>query len=434
MKSADAKTSCEQASIFYYDYIQGALDDIEPSILSHIKKCTFCNSEIKRLKAILFETTNQTANDAVNRKNKLITTILASHFHLANKEVTCGIAKQFIPSLACSMVDIRVTTPITAHIESCPLCRHDFDVIRGLKLTDEQLTRLGRVIAIQTLGNNQDVSLKGIDSLETIGVDNDTLNVLKQILERQESGVVTEYGKQKQISISSRNNHQIRNLAKPLTAMAALILVGIMLFLGKFANAIEYDDIYDAISRIQNICLMTGESETNEPTQEIWVSNALDVKLFYSGGRWIFWDIENKIRKTQMAESNFPEAVNLNGAEIASIKQTMNIPLGVLPFQSHSSLPDKYKWKSLSDNKTALQIRNTYIYDLLWTDKTINNRIIYYKWRAYIDKDTMLPKRVENWRKPSPAEQYELTGWTNITYPTTQEVKDLVGSIAFTGK
>lgn len=449
MKFADAKTSCEQASIFYYDYIQGTLDNVEPSVLSHIEKCTFCSNEIERLKTILAETSDQTENDARSRKNKLITTILASHFRLADKKVTCGIAKQFIPGLASPLADIRVATPITAHIKSCPLCRHDFDAIRELNLTDDQLARLGRAITIQTLRRNQDVPLNGIDSLETMGVDDNKLNVLKQIFERQESGIVTEYITQKEICTSAHNDVLIKNqnkirtynnsynsvirLARPLAAAAA-ITIAIWFFVGTFANAVEYDDIYAAVNRIQNICLVTGESGINEPTQKIWVSNALNVKLFRSGNHWIFWDIENKIRKTQITGLDSFEVGNLNDAEIASIKQTMNIASGVLPFQSLSSLPDKYKWKSLSDNKTALQIRNAHIYDLLWTNKTTNNRVIYYKWRAYIDKDTMLPKRVENWRKQSPAEQYELTGWTNITYPTTQEVKDMIHSAAFSGE
>ncbi|MFA6186641.1 MAG: hypothetical protein WC770_05445 [Phycisphaerae bacterium] len=453
MKFAGAKTSCEQASVFYYDYINGDLDNAEPSIFSHIKECAFCSSEIERLKELLVETTDQTANGTVSRKNKLITTILASHFHLADKEVTCGIAKQFMSSLASPLTDIRVATPITAHIENCPLCRHDLDVICGLKLTDEQLTRLGRVITIQTLGHNQDISSEEIDLLKTIGVDNNTLNVLKQILERQESGIVTEYITRKETSISGRNAptkhnnnvrihnnsqaggyNRVRKLVKPLATIAALIFAATWLFVGTFANAIEYDDIYNAISRMQNICLMTGEFTTNEPTQKVWISNTLNVKLFHSGNHWMLWDIQNKIKKTQITGSDSSEVGNLNDADIASIKQTMNIPLGVLPFQRYSSLPNKYSWKLSADDKVALQIRNTCIYDLLWVDKTANDSSIHYKWRAYIDKDTMLPKRVENWRKQSAASQYELTGWTNITYPTTQEVKYLIGSIAFTGK
>jgi hypothetical protein len=236
-----------------------------------------------------------------------------------------------------------------------------------------------------------------------------------------------------------RNSHTggynfVRKLAKPLIATAALLLIGVLFFVGTFANAIEYNDIYNAISKIQNVCLVTGESATNEPTQEIWVSNALNIKLFHSGSRWIFWDIENKIRKIQVPGSDSSEVGNLNDAEIMNIKQGMNIPLGVLPFQSYSALPEKYSWKLSSDDKAILQIRNTCIYDLLWAGKTANDKSIHYKWRAYIDKDTMLPKRVENWRKQSTDEQYKLTGWTNITYPTTQEVENLVHSIAFIGK
>ena len=178
MKHSSLKTICEQASVFYYDYIQDArLCDAEPEIFRHIEKCTFCQSEIERLKIILAEPANQTITEKTSRRDIQVTTILASHFNLMNKEVTCGIAKSFMPSLAGLSFDIRIPTPITVHIENCNLCRHDLDTIRRLNLTHEQFTHLGRIIAEHN--GECELSERLIKSLASLDLDNDALAVLK---------------------------------------------------------------------------------------------------------------------------------------------------------------------------------------------------------------------------------------------------------------
>ena len=468
MKHNNKKTVCEKASVFYYDYLRGArLCRVEPEISHHIERCTFCQGEIERLKAILVEPTNQTVTEKTNQRDTQVTTILASHFDLMNKEVTCGVAKRFMPSLASLSFDIKIPTPITVHIENCDLCRHDLDAIRKLNLTHEQFAHLGQVIAEHN--GERELSEELIKSLALPALDNDALAVLKCIIERKESGVVTEYITKRQVSIkfseglyndyknlpveivihnrqketmgridltrslSDRRGH-IRQLAKPLAAIAAMIFVTIWLFVGTLAKAVKFDDIYNAIGKIQNICLISGTSEVDRAAQKVWISKDLDIKLFYSANHWTLWDVQNRVKKNWTSESAYWETNNLDDAELMNVRQTMDIPLALLPFQSPHSLPDKYDWKLFPDRKVTGQLFNTQVYDLLWSDKAVNGSLVYYRWRVYINKDTLLPKRVEYWQKHSFTGKYELKNWMNITYPQAYEVKKVIRDIGLVPK
>ena len=234
-------------------------------------------------------------------------------------------------------------------------------------------------------------------------------------------------------SLSGRRSH-IRQLVKPLAAIAAMTIVAIWLFVGTLAKAVKFDDIYNAIGKIQNICLISGTSEVAEATQKVWISKDLDIKLFYSANHWTLWDVQNRVRKSRTSESAYLETNNLDDAELMNVRQTMDIPLALLPFQSPHSLPDKYDWKSLSDKEVIGQFSNTQVYDLLWSDKTVNGSLVYYRWRVYINKDTLLPKRVEYWQKHLSVGKYELKNWTNITYPQTHDIEKLIHEIGFVPK
>lgn len=210
-----------------------------------------------------------------------------------------------------------------------------------------------------------------------------------------------------------------------------MIFVAVWLFVGSFAKAIEFNDIYNVIGKIKNICLISGTSEVDEAIQKVWVSKDLNIKLFYSANHWIFWDIQNKVRRSRTGELAYLETNELNDAELMNVKQTMDVSLALLPFQNPRLLPDKYDWKLLPDKEVAKQFSNIQVYDLLWSNKTANGSLVYYKWRVYIDKGNLLPKRIENWQKYSPSGKYELKNWMDITYPQTYEVEKLIRENGF---
>jgi hypothetical protein len=84
------------------------------------------------------------------RKNAAVVAILHVHFAYIDKPVKCNAVRPFLPNLADPLLEIRVPTPITAHLDHCEACTGDMLTLRGLGLTHKQLCRLAQSFADET--------------------------------------------------------------------------------------------------------------------------------------------------------------------------------------------------------------------------------------------------------------------------------------------
>jgi len=80
--------------------------------------------------------------------------MLKLHFAYIGRPVTRKTVRPFLPSLLDPALEIRIPTPITTHLDSCPQCSEDLEAIRGLNLTRKQLRRLSQLFAEQTAEDN----------------------------------------------------------------------------------------------------------------------------------------------------------------------------------------------------------------------------------------------------------------------------------------
>lgn len=109
----------------------------------------------------------------------------------------------------------------------------------------------------------------------------------------------------------------------------------------------------------------------------------------------------------------------------------MDVPWGLLPFNNISVVPKDAKWQQVADENTETIIPNTEVYDLMWIEKSLIGSIIHRKWRAYIEIETTLPKRIEWWEKLAEDEEYELTTVINVSYPATVEIQAVIEDAGF---
>ena len=145
MISPNFGSDCMKARLYYYDYLnRQAGRKVPKSTFEHISRCQFCQDEINRLDSLLMH-----ANRDIEQslRNLSITEIIGFHLAYADKPVSCSTVKPFLPSLVIPGLEIKVQTPITAHIDGCPDCTEDLAKIRALGLEPEQLLRLGRILA-----------------------------------------------------------------------------------------------------------------------------------------------------------------------------------------------------------------------------------------------------------------------------------------------
>ncbi|MBW8042261.1 MAG: hypothetical protein FVQ85_19990 [Planctomycetes bacterium] len=563
MISFDPNSMCEQIKAYYYEYLFGETKECVPTqMLGHIDRCSFCQAEVGRLKGILAD-----GKENVVRSTRDTTTVLTTnlrfHFAYLGAFVDCNTLKLFLPGLAIPALEVSVPTPITVHLDKCKQCAKDLETVRQLKLTNEQLSRLGQlfaekrgkyniscrqahpaVLAVLSMDFREtkkevlkhvctcpycrkllyqyreafrsehlskkrkqefpcnEVSVTDIfDYVVPYGLDpaNDqyakfreslTLHVMNcprcldkmqklhdtvySILERHESGIATCYnicdsGRDSTVSssddlyedwpievqvfdnstetetIKTRDASPVEGIAvplepepkrklsflrpfiKPAVAAAAVILAALFLFNAPTAKAVNLRQISKALEMIKNVCITTFYQEESNKTQEIWVSQVLNIKILKTKAECVLWDIKAKSQTTRDLNTGSIATISLNTDVLLKIKETMEGSLGLLRFNSMREAPEGAKW--LPDIETT--IHNTEVYDLIWTEKSLIGSIIHRKWRVYTDTETKLPKRIEWLLKLPDEKEYKLETITTVSYPTTVKVKAVIKEAGF---
>lgn len=138
---------CEQAKLYYYDFLHIENRRLVPkSMISHIEQCQQCQEQVNQLEGVLSQTEDH-AELRPKQVSSAIITMLKLHFSYISKGVTCETVKPFLPSLLDPALEIRIPTPITAHLDNCRQCTEDLETIGRLNLSRRQLYRLSQLFA-----------------------------------------------------------------------------------------------------------------------------------------------------------------------------------------------------------------------------------------------------------------------------------------------
>ena len=160
---------CEEARLYYYDYICDESNDNIPSgIFDHIDDCCHCKAEADTLKMQLTSDQHNTSMDSEARHFAVIGH-LKHHFAYAGHLVTCSTAKLFLPGLSDPSLEIKVPTPITVHIDKCEQCREDLGTIRQAGFAHKQLCRLAQLFAEKSAVNGN-MCIEAKKEIETIAI------------------------------------------------------------------------------------------------------------------------------------------------------------------------------------------------------------------------------------------------------------------------
>lgn len=147
MIAPNPNSLCKEAELYYYDFLREESRGLVPeSIINHIEQCQHCQEQINRLKKVLSEVEGH-VGAGQRQLSSTITEMLELHFAYIGKRVTCETVKPFLPSLLDPALEIRIPTPITAHLDNCQQCSEDLETIRRLNLNRKQLCRLSQLFA-----------------------------------------------------------------------------------------------------------------------------------------------------------------------------------------------------------------------------------------------------------------------------------------------
>lgn len=140
---------CAEAERHYFDFLRDEAKRPVPSeVIDHIMGCLYCREQMSRLEAMLAECKEHPQTHLAQHQ-MATTAILKLHFSFVGKHVNCADARPFLPNLLAPTTQIRMPTPITAHIDNCDQCKEDSKKLQNLGLGNKQLITLSELFADQ---------------------------------------------------------------------------------------------------------------------------------------------------------------------------------------------------------------------------------------------------------------------------------------------
>ena len=99
MTAPNHNSLCEQAEIYYYDFLFNKCDELVPeALIKHIEHCSHCQEQINQLKVTLSPHGAAKSEDSQVSGTSSIPTFLKLHFAYVGKKVTCKTARAFLPA------------------------------------------------------------------------------------------------------------------------------------------------------------------------------------------------------------------------------------------------------------------------------------------------------------------------------------------------
>ncbi len=147
MSAPNHNSLCGEAKLYYYDFLHDESRELIPeSIVNHMEQCQHCQEQISHFKGVLSQADSYDGSGQ-EQVSSAVTIMLKLHFAYIGKPVTCKTVRPFLPGLLDPALEIRIPTPITAHLDNCRQCAEDLETIRSLNLSRKQLCRFSQFLA-----------------------------------------------------------------------------------------------------------------------------------------------------------------------------------------------------------------------------------------------------------------------------------------------
>jgi hypothetical protein len=451
---------CEEARPYYYDFLSEDSCGIIPQpVRSHIEQCPHCQKQINQIKVVFSQKDYIKSQQGQN--SSAVTTMLQLHFAYIGEHVTCETVRPFLPGMLDPSIEIRVPTPITAHLDNCPQCAEDLKAIQKLNLNSTQLYGLSQffmkgpskdttefsemdasVTAMAERADSEVVTIYSIDQsadARKAGKPDDlyfgfpiSVEVITQKADVEEpvSNInFTAALKEKVLAMNMRPFLKI--------GVAAAAIIGFaLLFNNPSAQAVSLEKIYKAIKFVNNVHILKSEpGETKlltKITQEKWLSRTLDISLMKNEKGFVLWDVSNRQIQSKHSETGEIETTQMAEDVIPGFKQEISGSLGLMPFDDISKIPQGYEWIPVVDEIPEVA-EGIEIYELELAKPTIKYRSSteFYKWRFFVDPETNLPQKTEIFRKSSADSEYNLRWWIEVKYLSDSEIQAAIKDAGF---
>ena len=225
----------------------------------------------------------------------------------------------------------------------------------------------------------------------------------------------------------SSRRRTLRIRIAELAAVAAVILVVFALFFGTRATeAVGLSDIYEALGKVENVCIATFLPPANEPVQIEWVSQTLNIDMLKFGERFVLLDIPNKVQVIKFLSSGSVTMTAITDQMLTKFEEASFQRFGLVPFSDISDVSGA-KWICVEAPEIEAAVSGAKVYELTWPGENSTSEAIgLRRWRVFIDRRTRLPKRTEYYFKLQPEVEYLFEKYEVITYPSEDEIQAVI--------
>lgn len=450
---------CEEAKPYYYDCLcEESCGLIPQSINSHIEQCPHCQKQINRLKVVLSQ--KDCFKSQQGQDSSAVTTMLQLHFAYIGEHVTCETVRPFLPGMLDPAIEIRIPTPITAHLDNCMQCAEDLKAIQKLNLNSTQLFGLSQFFAKGPSRNTRDFSEMASVSAMAERADSEivtiyhvdesakarqtgksddlyagfpiSVEVIEQKVDFEQPVPTINFAAALKEKVSAIN---LKPFLKIGVAAAAVILIGFALLLNTpSAKAVTLEQIYKAIEIVKNVHILKSmPDETKLPTkitEERWVSRTLGIDMSKTEKELIYSNINKMQRKILPFDTGVIETNQLLEDDLPGIKQIISGSLGLMPFSDVSKIPSDSQWHRVDDDipEAAEGIE---IYELKWTKGKYSGSSEFKMWRVFADAKKSLPQRVEWHTKLNEDDEFVLETVMVVEYLDESEMQIVIKDAGF---
>ncbi len=431
--------------------------------------------------------------------------VLRSHFQWADKDLGCETVRMYLPSMASGKLNLRIPTPLTAHLDQCKACRGDLEALRGLALDFERSVRLTEMrnasggdegglcaaaataipaVAAGRLPGIPPAILRHVgicpvcrravyinrermlDELQRAGgvpcsvpdqpdcvgtglifdlaapwaatrtgeVDAAALEhiskcgsclrrvqtahqTVSDFLEHRESAVATRFHLLSDQELQS-DAHSADYFGYPIrvgvarlraglgclsrrvliragAAVAAVVAIagGLVVLSLNTAQAVSLEAVYRAIHEARNVYVAGFEAGHDNPIQEQWVSREMGLRLLKTGDQLTLWDSAAGARTWREGPEDAVRTSMVDRDTADGIKASIEGSLGLVPFAEFTGVPAGAVWRRLGAEA------GREVYELSWDVQVDPTITVLSKWRLYVDMASLIPVRVESYRK-----------------------------------
>ncbi len=245
---------------------------------------------------------------------------------------------------------------------------------------------------------------------------NDSFAAFEDSVQKQSPGLERGY----------RRRTLIIRLVKPAAVAAVIILVFAIFFGTRDKEAVRLAEIYKAVCKVDNICITKFMPGRKEPVQTEWVSQTLNINMSRIGEQFVLWDIPNKAMMIKFLSSGAVKTEAISEELLDRVAKEAARAYNLVPFSDIKKVSDA-QWSRVEDTTVAANVLGTNIFDLAWTQKNASSGLVEFrKWRVFMDMDTDLPKKTEQYVKLEAEAEYKLEISEVITYPSAGQIQALI--------